>query len=727
MSNYIRLKDLIQTTNEEVGPNWKQSQCAAREAEFFSTRQLGQEQLKGPGDKSGHGVAKDGAIAQPDTGQGAADAGPQSTSAPVQPAAPPKGGEPNKKEDEFTQDIADLEGGVALKPKSRLGAAIVKAFDQPIDTGEEEKDGEEGEEGKSKLGEFVRPNFTRDRYERLAKKFYKKTGMMAPGKDAPAAMGGPDPRTREKAWNEFLKGLGYAIKEGEFTLGKNTSKFRSKNRGTGVPPTKGAPNTVGPQKGAPNTVGWKKGGKRMSSRLGKEAVGQWSNPVFGKNRFEELAKEFYKKTGITPPNKDLKAWKKFLESKGYRIVEAFGPMKKDVPVYAKDREKILGYVNQGTTSVGASKVAGAAVGNERVNGKMSWVVKENNLQKEGVTGPTLMQVRNRAVALIGGSPTRMALEKQLRKEFPSVEKGVLDQAMSDAQKGKRTGALEETDPWLLGPVNSDLWKEVKAYLRRHVLPEDYKGDEEVVTDDSGNPLDVDEDEFRTAQKTEPTDVQQMDEPFNVETKEGPAKGEAGDYLAKGVDGEMWPIDQEIFDKTHEFVDETKGLAAPDFETEVELDELGAGFAMRSGAADKAQRDPFFKHQLKIARDTLKMSPAMANVMGGMSHSEARAFLKRYGLREAGESMQKTSGRKSYGAPGEKRSKGTGRKARRASKKRERQRGKKQAKQEGSEMMWFRNPGAKGPRNQHTDIPYDPAMDHPELKEGSVKQVRQDLL
>lgn len=35
-----------------------------------------------------------------------------------------------------------------------------------------------------------------------------------------------------------------------------------------------------------------------------------------------------------------------------------------------------------------------------------------------------------------------------------------------------------------------------------------------------------------------------------------------------------------------------------------------------------------KHQLKIAKDTLKMNPAMANVMGGMSHKEAKEIIKK---------------------------------------------------------------------------------------------------
>lgn len=38
------------------------------------------------------------------------------------------------------------------------------------------------------------------RYERLAEEFYRDTGMMAPGKDAPAAMGQPDHGVRRAAF-----------------------------------------------------------------------------------------------------------------------------------------------------------------------------------------------------------------------------------------------------------------------------------------------------------------------------------------------------------------------------------------------------------------------------------------------------------------------------------------------------------------------------------------------
>lgn len=44
-----------------------------------------------------------------------------------------------------------------------------------------------------------------DRFEARAEQFYKDTGMMAPGKDVPAAMGGPDVDERMEAWRAWTK------------------------------------------------------------------------------------------------------------------------------------------------------------------------------------------------------------------------------------------------------------------------------------------------------------------------------------------------------------------------------------------------------------------------------------------------------------------------------------------------------------------------------------------
>ena len=45
----------------------------------------------------------------------------------------------------------------------------------------------------------------------------------------------------------------------------------------------------------------------------------------------------------------------------------------------------------------------------------------------------------------------------------------------------------------------------------------------------------------------------MPEDFEVVTLEGTMRGPAGAWLAIGADGEMWPIDSQIFSKTYELV------------------------------------------------------------------------------------------------------------------------------------------------------------------------------
>jgi len=39
--------------------------------------------------------------------------------------------------------------------------------------------------------------------------------------------------------------------------------------------------------------------------------------------------------------------------------------------------------------------------------------------------------------------------------------------------------------------------------------------------------------------------------FEVETKEGIMKGKAGDFLIRGIQGEYYPCDKEIFKQTYE--------------------------------------------------------------------------------------------------------------------------------------------------------------------------------
>lgn len=44
-----------------------------------------------------------------------------------------------------------------------------------------------------------------ERFEYMAKLFYKETGLMAPGKDSPAAFGVTDREERQIAWKEWVE------------------------------------------------------------------------------------------------------------------------------------------------------------------------------------------------------------------------------------------------------------------------------------------------------------------------------------------------------------------------------------------------------------------------------------------------------------------------------------------------------------------------------------------
>lgn len=64
-------------------------------------------------------------------------------------------------------------------------------------------------------------------------------------------------------------------------------------------------------------------------------------------------------------------------------------------------------------------------------------------------------------------------------------------------------------------------------------------------------IDVDGKVFAPFRKISLTYAVQMDEPFRVETLEGDMVGKPGDYLAIGAQGEMYPIDQSVFDESYE--------------------------------------------------------------------------------------------------------------------------------------------------------------------------------
>lgn len=97
-----------------------------------------------------------------------------------------------------------------------------------------------------------------------------------------------------------------------------------------------------------------------------------------------------------------------------------------------------------------------------------------------------------------------------------------------------------------GPANEDFEPEPSD--------EDLTGEEgfENTGDIPENPdLPQPRDEGEEYEKIAPTWALKMDEPFEVETIEGPMDGKAGDYLAQGPEGDMWVVDGDVFDKTYE--------------------------------------------------------------------------------------------------------------------------------------------------------------------------------
>lgn len=58
--------------------------------------------------------------------------------------------------------------------------------------------------------------------------------------------------------------------------------------------------------------------------------------------------------------------------------------------------------------------------------------------------------------------------------------------------------------------------------------------------------------FSECLKIQPAFALQMSVDFEVETLEGTMKGSAGDYLMRGVNDELYPCAQEIFQKTYRF-------------------------------------------------------------------------------------------------------------------------------------------------------------------------------
>jgi len=58
---------------------------------------------------------------------------------------------------------------------------------------------------------------------------------------------------------------------------------------------------------------------------------------------------------------------------------------------------------------------------------------------------------------------------------------------------------------------------------------------------------------KAVKKPIPLEVRRIPEAFSVETMEGLMQGKAGDWLITGIDGEVYPCDAGIFERTYDLV------------------------------------------------------------------------------------------------------------------------------------------------------------------------------
>ena len=94
-------------------------------------------------------------------------------------------------------------------------------------------------------------------------------------------------------------------------------------------------------------------------------------------------------------------------------------------------------------------------------------------------------------------------------------------------------------------------------------------------------------------KTALAEAMRMEQPFVVETLEGTMRGKAGDYLMRGVHGELYPCDGKVFSETYELFSRAQDrrraaqIARIDAMRSVALDESDAAYA---AALDKADAE-----------------------------------------------------------------------------------------------------------------------------------------
>lgn len=95
---------------------------------------------------------------------------------------------------------------------------------------------------------------------------------------------------------------------------------------------------------------------------------------------------------------------------------------------------------------------------------------------------------------------------------------------------------------------------------------------------------------------------QLDRRFGVETWEGAMGGRPGDYLVCGVEGELYPVDQDVFEQTYWRGDE----GAVDVD-DVQ-DAVGRVFDHADEEIDEAVRSSFTKRGAELVLKELGIAP-----------------------------------------------------------------------------------------------------------------------
>lgn len=63
--------------------------------------------------------------------------------------------------------------------------------------------------------------------------------------------------------------------------------------------------------------------------------------------------------------------------------------------------------------------------------------------------------------------------------------------------------------------------------------------------------------YKVVKKYIPVEAYQTNRPIDIQTLEGVMHANAEDWIIIGVEGEMWPVKKEIFEKTYRIISEKR--------------------------------------------------------------------------------------------------------------------------------------------------------------------------